>query len=160
MYSCVAPGPPCSSSTLMRGLLPVRFVHTLHVPFAVVIGIRFTPPDKTSSRPVLSKYEAGEDALEASEGEEDAGLGFVPPCASRATRRVADNVFTAPPSHLPGVTAIQPDPERPQISPTVRDRSNRRCAQLFVPMLIQEFSTKIFVEAPVGIVAQDPLEPC
>src|SRR5262245_46024165 len=109
MYSCVAPGPPCSSSTFMRGLLPVRFVHTLNVPAAVVIGIRFTPPDRTSSRPVLSKYEAGEYAFEASEGEEDAGSVFAHPCASRATRRVADNVFTAAPlSYSYGVTTTQP----------------------------------------------------
>src|ERR1043166_1883252 len=31
MYSCVAPGPPCSSSTFIVGLLPVRFVHTFKV---------------------------------------------------------------------------------------------------------------------------------
>jgi hypothetical protein len=55
MYSCVQPGPPWSSSTLMRGLLPVRFVQTWNVPFGVEIGIIFTPPESTSSRPVLSK---------------------------------------------------------------------------------------------------------
>ena len=35
-YSCVAPGPPCSSNTLMRGLLPTRLVHTLKGPRGVL----------------------------------------------------------------------------------------------------------------------------
>src|SRR6185295_11377813 len=56
MYSCVAPGPPCSSSTFIVGLFPVRLVHTLNVPFGVLIGIIFTPPASTSSRPELSRY--------------------------------------------------------------------------------------------------------
>jgi hypothetical protein len=51
MYSCVAPGPPCSNSTFIDGLFPVRLVHTLNVPLGVPIGIIFTPPVRTSSRP-------------------------------------------------------------------------------------------------------------
>ena len=38
-YSWVAPGPPCSSSSLIRGLLPKRLVQTLKSPFGVWIGI-------------------------------------------------------------------------------------------------------------------------
>src|ERR1700753_368045 len=43
-YSWVAPGPPCSNSSLIRGLLPNRLVHTLKSPLAVWIGIIRTPP--------------------------------------------------------------------------------------------------------------------
>src|SRR6476619_1973956 len=68
MYSCVAPGPPWSRRTLIDGLLPVRFVHTLNVPFGVVIGIVFTPPLNTSSRPVLSKYDAAAEGRAFSAG--------------------------------------------------------------------------------------------
>src|SRR5580765_4855969 len=57
-YSCVAPGPPWSSSTLMRGLLPTRLVHTRNVPLGVVIGIMRAPPLQASGRPVVSKYAA------------------------------------------------------------------------------------------------------
>src|SRR5262249_7932201 len=56
MYSCVAPGPPCSSSTFIVGLLPTRLVQTLNVPFGVAIGIIFTPPVNTSSRPAEARY--------------------------------------------------------------------------------------------------------
>src|SRR5687768_14721126 len=69
MYSWVAPGPPWSSKILTVGLLPTRFVQTLKMPFGVLIGIIFTPPDRTSSRPVLSKYtDAGAGADDATGG--------------------------------------------------------------------------------------------
>ena len=61
-YSWVAPGPPCSRSTLTRGLLPTRLVQTRNSPFGVVIGISRTPPDQASSRPVLSKYSPSDSA--------------------------------------------------------------------------------------------------
>src|SRR5580698_7854454 len=57
-YSCVNPGPPCSSSSLMRGLLPIRLVHTENFPKGVSIGIRRTPPLRRSLRPRLSRYSA------------------------------------------------------------------------------------------------------
>jgi hypothetical protein len=37
--------------------LPTRFVHTLNVPFGVVIGIIRTPPVHRSFLPMWSKYE-------------------------------------------------------------------------------------------------------
>jgi hypothetical protein len=43
---------------LILGLLPTRFVQTLKFPLGVVIGTIFTPPDGTSSRPVLPKYDS------------------------------------------------------------------------------------------------------
>src|SRR6202035_634517 len=58
-YSCVAPGPPCNSSNLIRGLLPMRLVQTLNFPLGVWTSMIFTPPLKTSARPVLSRYPAG-----------------------------------------------------------------------------------------------------
>src|SRR5512139_2056211 len=57
-YSWVAPGPPCNSSTLMRGLFPTRLVQTRNVPLGVEIVIVRMPPDHTSSRPLRSKYVA------------------------------------------------------------------------------------------------------
>lgn len=47
MYSCVIAGPPCRSNTLMRGLLPIRFVQTLNLPTGVSMGIIFMPADST-----------------------------------------------------------------------------------------------------------------
>src|SRR5262249_19742725 len=98
MYSCVAPGPPCSKSTLIRGLLPVRFVQTVKVPFGVVMGIRFTPPVSTSSRPALSKYAAVKGLLVAGEADEDevsrpVEAGPAQPCRARATTSVVQNGF-------------------------------------------------------------------
>jgi hypothetical protein len=55
---------------LILGLLPTRFVQTLKVPLGVVIGTIFTPPDSTSSRPVLSKY----DSTGAGTSEADVGV--------------------------------------------------------------------------------------
>src|SRR5690349_15978109 len=40
-YSWVAPGPPCSRSNFIFGLLPIRFVQTLYFPSTV---ISLTPP--------------------------------------------------------------------------------------------------------------------
>ena len=54
-YSCVAPGPPCSSSTLVVGLLPTRLVQTWNSPYGVLIGIIRTPPESRSIRPVVSR---------------------------------------------------------------------------------------------------------
>src|SRR5262249_15829982 len=56
-YSWVAPGPPCSSSSLIFGLLPMRFVQTRNCPLGVEIGIIRAPPPRTSARPALSKYD-------------------------------------------------------------------------------------------------------
>src|SRR5688500_11411670 len=55
MYSCVMAGPPCSSNTLIRGLLPNLFVHTLKVPTGVLMGIMRMPAVRTAESP-YSKY--------------------------------------------------------------------------------------------------------
>src|SRR4051794_2685681 len=57
-YSCVAAGPPCSSSIFSRGLLPARLVHTRKSPLGVLTGIIRSPPEMRSARPVLSRYPA------------------------------------------------------------------------------------------------------
>jgi hypothetical protein len=43
----------------MDGLFPIRLVHTLNVPFGVVMGITLIPPDCTP----LSKFEKYDDAF-------------------------------------------------------------------------------------------------
>jgi hypothetical protein len=81
----------------MRGLLPVRFVQTVNVPFGVAMGIRFTPPDSTSSRPVLSKYEPAGEAVATSPAPVGASApvepGRVQPCASKPISIVIHSVF-------------------------------------------------------------------
>ena len=57
-----APGPPCSSRSFRRGLLPKRRVQTLNVPRGVVIAIRRTPPSSRSVLPPFSRYSCGADA--------------------------------------------------------------------------------------------------
>src|SRR3954454_3410496 len=47
--SSVAPGPPCSSSTLRSGLVPTRLVQTRKSPTGVVTGTSRAPPATTSS---------------------------------------------------------------------------------------------------------------
>src|SRR5579862_9413921 len=69
-YSWVAAGPPCSRSTLMRGLLPTRLVHTRKGPLGVWTVMRRTPPVRTSPRPVWSKYEPGRGLFSARVGRE------------------------------------------------------------------------------------------
>src|SRR5476649_435914 len=65
-YSCVAPGPPCSNSNLMRGLLPKRLVQTLNIPCDVLIGMSRTPPENRSLRAELSRYSPHVQAADAS----------------------------------------------------------------------------------------------
>jgi hypothetical protein len=81
----------------MRGLLPVRLVQTVNVPFGVAMGIRFTPPDSTSSRPVLSKYEPTGEAVATSPAPIIASAPVEPgrahPCASKPISIVIQSVF-------------------------------------------------------------------
>ena len=58
--SLVAPGPPCSNSTLRSALLPTRLVHTPNSPLGVLIGIIREPPEMTSrlAQAEVSKYDA------------------------------------------------------------------------------------------------------
>src|ERR1700733_11884695 len=56
-YSCVPPGPPCNSNTLIRGLFPIRLVHTWNLPLGVLISTIFIPP--------VCKPESAEDKYSA-----------------------------------------------------------------------------------------------
>src|SRR5580704_5934226 len=95
-YSCVAPGPPCSKSSLIRGLLPTRLVQTLNFPLGVWISIVLTPPLNTSARPALSKYAIGvigsaarperADATQAMAARRLRALLMSPRCADAAWR--------------------------------------------------------------------------
>src|ERR1700691_5410026 len=59
--SSLAPGPPCSSSTLRSGLLPTRLVQTRYSPPGVLTGTIRDPPEITSrrSQEEVTKYEEG-----------------------------------------------------------------------------------------------------
>src|SRR5438270_73766 len=56
MYSCPVAGPPCNSNTLILGLLPILFVHTLKLPTGVDIGINFTSDEADSLQDNVREY--------------------------------------------------------------------------------------------------------
>ena len=79
-YSWVAAGPPCSRSTFMVGIVADAFRPDVESPFGVSIGIIFTPPLRTSSRPALSKYV--ETGAAAATAVPFAGAAGAHPCSS------------------------------------------------------------------------------
>src|SRR6185503_1712673 len=89
-YSCVAPGPPCSSSSRIRGLCPKRLVQTLNWPLGVRIGMSRTPAASTPASG--EKYERSETS--AGVGVGGGVVRSIEQAASSASSTTADRART------------------------------------------------------------------